>query len=142
MTQRALIIDDRARRRVGKVVRHAMKRENWYNPRAPGWLNRIPGHDTRHKVYLDDFRCVFSYTIDSANNRVVRHLSISVPSDKYPHPAAVKTIAKLFRFTGDINLAEEDSFFSFPSDWEIAVKNDGPIDDHCIVVGQDTGIKP
>lgn len=24
----------------------------------------------------------------------------------------------------------------------IAVKKDGPIDDHCIVVGQDTGIVP
>ncbi|MBW2288644.1 MAG: hypothetical protein JRG90_12560 [Deltaproteobacteria bacterium] len=135
--QRHLNLDSDALSKVRRVVNHAKKKANWFNPSVPGWINRIPGHDRKHQIKLNDFRCVFSYTVDRANHKVVRHLSVSVPSEHFPHPVAVKFIASLFGFSGSDGELTED----FPSDWHVHVKNDGPIDDHCIVVGQDTGIR-
>ena len=134
---RILELSPAAKRKVAKIVAHAKKRKNWYRPNAVGWMSKIPGHDKRHQCKLNTFRCVFSYSVDMANNRVVRHLSISVPSEKYPNTVAVIEIAKMFGFTG----AGEAMGEKFPDDWIVHLKADEPIDDHCIVVGQDTGIQ-
>ena len=135
---RILDISPAAKRRAAKVVAHAKKRVNWYNPSVAGWMNRIPGHDRRHQCKLNTFRCVFSYTVDTAQNKVMRHLTVSVPSEKFPNPVAIKEIAKMFGFTG----AGEAVAATFPEDWYVNIKEDHQVDDNCIVVGQDTGIKP
>lgn len=138
MSVRFLELGDRAARKAKKVVNHAKKKANWYNPKAPGWMSKIPGHDRRHICKLNDFRCVFSYTIDQDNNLVVRHLTISVPGKNYPNPHAVIAIARLFGFTGKPPEGE-----MFPPDWAVGPKQDGPIDDHCIVAGQViAGLRP
>ena len=138
LTIRILDLGDQSLRKTAKVAAYAKKKVNWYNPRVAGWMSKIPGHDPRSQCELNDYRCVFSYTIDSERRKVFRHLSISVPSENYANPIAVKTIASMFGFTGSDG-AHDDNF---PEDWVIRVKKDGPIDDHCIVVGQDTGLQP
>ena len=138
MTMRVLDLGERSKRKAQKVANYAKKKANWYNPRLSGWMSRIPGHNPESQCKLGDYRCVFSYTIDSERDKVFRHLSISVPSKDFAHPAAVKTIASMFGYTGSDGVPNDD----FPTDWIVHIKKDGPIDDHCIVVGQDTGIKP
>ena len=119
MKVRALLLDDRLKRKVAKVVKYAKQRKNWYDPSVPGWMSKIPGHNPRHQCQLDTFRRVFSHTVDTANT------------------AVVKVIAKLFGFTG----SDDELDANFPNDWYVNVKQDGPIDDHCVIVGQDTGVK-
>lgn len=138
MAMRILELSPNSKKKALKIVKHAKKRAHWFNPRTPGWLNKIPGHDPRHVCKLNDYRCVFSYTHDTEQGKVFRHLSISVPSKDYANPAAVKVIASMFGFTGSDGIPNDD----FPDDWVVRVKEDGPIDDHCIVVGQDTGLRP
>jgi len=135
---RLLEISPAAKRRAQKVVAHAKKKANWFNPKLPGWMSKIPGHDRKHQVALNSFRCVFSYTIDTDRNTVHRHLSVSVPGGKWPHTIAVKEIAKMFGFTGASEAVDDD----YPKDWVVHLKKDDPVDDDCIVLGQDTGIKP
>jgi hypothetical protein len=135
---RILELSPAAAQKARKVVEHAKKRKNWYDPVSPGWLNRIPGQDRRYQCMLNSFRCVFSYTLDRKKAMVMRHLSISVPSGKFPHPMAVKEIGVLFGFTEVTDSVPG----GFPQDWLVMMKNDGPIDDRCIVVAQDAGIKP
>ncbi len=133
---RILEISPAAKRKAAKVVAHAKKRKNWYNPNVAEWAQRIPGHDKNHQCKLNTFRCVFSYTI-LEEGRVVRHLTVSVPGGKFPHTLAVREIAKMFGFTGASENIEE----KWPEDWIVQVKQDDPIDDDCISIGQDTGIK-
>lgn len=138
MTIRILELGERAERKARKVVTYAKKKAHWYNPRVAGWMSRIPGQQAESQCKLNDYRCVFSYTIDSERDKVFRHLSISVPSEDYANPTAIKTIAEMFGFTGSDGIINDD----FPEDWILHVKKDGPIDDHCVVVGQDTGLRP
>ncbi len=135
---RILELSPAAKRKAAKVVAHAKLRRHWYNPHSAGWLGRIPGNDKSHQCKLNTFRCVFSYTINTSFTEVMRHLSISVPSEKFPNPVAVKEIAKMFGFTG----AGETTDADYPSDWVVHIQKDHQVDDDCIVVGQGTGIKP
>ena len=137
MELRILHVNRKNREKVNRVVNHAKMKKNWYDPSVPGWMNNTPGHDRKHQCKLNDFRCVFSYTVDAQNKKVVRHLSISVPRENYPSPWSVKAIAELFGFTG-----KPEPGADFPKDWALHVKKDDPVDDDCIVIGQDTGIRP
>jgi hypothetical protein len=123
---RPLVIDEGARAAVGKVVAHALERENYYEPgQSPG---QAPGDDARHVVLLNTYRCVFSITKDP-EGKLYRHLSISVPArGKYPNPFAVFAIAELFGFTGWDGRTPEAP----PEDW-IAGPNP---DEQCVVVAQ------
>lgn len=119
---RALLIDDAARAKVAEVEEFAFK--NWYRP---GKSETIPGDDERHLVMLNTYRCVFSYTLSPQDN-LWRHLSISVPSEHYPNPFIVYTIAELFGFTGwnGQNVAPA------PPGWRVAINET----ERCIVLAQ------
>jgi len=124
---RALVIDDAAKQAVMDVVVHASKPENFYVVGPGGSTNRKPpGDDPRFCVKLNTFRCVFSFT--RADGKVWRHLSISIPSEKYPHPFAVWTIAEMFGFTGWNGISQKP-----PDSWLCRLSEE----EHCIVVAQE-----
>lgn len=118
---RALIIDEETRAKVSAVEEFADS--NWYRP---GRSETVPGDDPRHTVMLNTYRCVFSYT--AMRGALFRHLSVSVPSDKFPNPIAVYAIAELFGFTGWDGQSEEP-----PETWMLNVNKV----EHCIVVAQE-----
>lgn len=138
---RILVIDEQVRCDVERLVDYAKQRENWYNARdrSAGWMERLPGHNEKlnYKIH-DGYRCVFSYTFDSKQKTVYRHLSISVSGEHYPSPEAVLMIGNLFGFTGEVT--NEDR--KFPDSWGIELNTGGVIDDHCIVVAQETDLVP
>lgn len=134
---RFLELSPRVKSKADRVVAHARKREHWY---VPGTNQIIPGGDRRHTLMLDSYRCVFSYTVSERPERVVyRHLSISVPSQSWPHPVAVKQIGRLFGFTG---VAEEDLTADIPPSWLVHINKDHPTDGNCIVVVEKTDLTP
>lgn len=90
MTMRPLIIDNHARAEVARVIAHA--EAHHYRKGQP-----VPGDDPAFVVYLNTYRCVFTFT--DTVGILWRHLSISVP-ERYPNPAAAFMIADLFGFTG------------------------------------------
>lgn len=94
---RALVMDDFAKAAVKRVVDFATLPENWYQP---GVSSFVPGDDSRFVAHLKHgFRCAFTIT-QFPDGLVLRHLSISVDSEKYPHIAAAFSIAEMFGFTG------------------------------------------
>lgn len=96
---RALLLDEDARAKIQGVLEFAHKPENYYIIGPGGFsLQRPPGDDPRHVVHLNTFRCVFS--VSKADGKLWKHLSVSVPGNKYPNPFAVYTIAQEFGFTG------------------------------------------
>jgi hypothetical protein len=145
MPVRVLQLNDRNKARVSKVVAHSKKKRNWYlaGPGGKYSPGSVPGRDKRHCCQLDSYRCVFSYTC--SDDKVWRHLSVSVDKGKsLPHPAAVHVIAHLFGFSGsstDLPPTEEEAF-NFPTSWLIQVRQDHPVDDDCIVIAEDTGLRP
>jgi hypothetical protein len=90
------MIDDIARADAARVVSYA--REHIYRPFGDVAADP-PGDDPKHVARFNTFRAVFSITEDRAR-RQFRHLSVSIPSKKLPHPAAVFMLADLFGFTG------------------------------------------
>jgi hypothetical protein len=118
---RPLIIDEEARAKVAAVEEFAYS--NWYRP---GQSELVPGDDPRHTVQLSTYRCVFSYT--KMPSGLFRHLSISVPSEKYPNPFAVYAIADLFGFTGWDGTSEEP-----PAGWMLRANQE----EHCVVLAQE-----
>lgn len=123
---RALVIDDAAKETARRVVEFAIKPENWYRVDGGSGLNEgivIPGSDLRYGCKLNTFRCVFSITKSAQGTW--RHLSISVPSEHYPNPFAVYTIAELFGFKGWNGITED-----LPANWQVAVNPQ----EHCIVM--------
>lgn len=122
---RALVIDEQAHS-VAKAIRSfAELPANWYRP----WTEKSPppGDNENYVCQLDSFRCVFSITEDGQGN-LWRHLSISVPSEKYPHPIAAFWIAELFGFTGYDHSAEP------PREWIFRIDRK----EHCVVLGEQT----
>jgi hypothetical protein len=115
---RLLIIDDVARAEVRRVLAHA-EANHYY----PG--DATPGDDPRFVAKLGTYRAVFSFT--HADGVIYRHLSISVPSEKYPNPIAAFTIAELFGFTGHIENSDD-----VPEGWLLNVNKA----EHCIVIAQ------
>lgn len=118
---RPLIIDGKARAKVAKVLAHAEK-HHYYPEKLP----LPPGNDPNFVTHLSTYRCVFSFT--HIKGHIYRHLSISVPSKKFPNPAAAFAIADLFGFTG-----YDEKHLDVPGlDWMIQI-NDS---DHCVVIAQ------
>ena len=98
MKLRHLVIDDTARAKIAAVIAHAEK--NHYEHGAP-----LACYDPRYVAELNTYRAVFTFT--KTDGKLFRHLSVSVPGDKYPNPVAVFTIAHEFGFTGyDHNQAD------------------------------------
>lgn len=123
---RALVIDDTAKAKVAKVLTYAEEPRHHYFVGAGAKTWQIPpGDNPQHVAHLDSFRCVFSIT--KADGETWRHLSISVPSEKYPNPFAAYTIAEMFGFTG-----WDGKSIDFPAGWIGKVSEE----EHCIVLGQ------
>lgn len=120
---RVLEINDEAKAKVMRVRNFAEQKVNWYYGHGP-----VPGDNPRYVCHLNDFRCVFTLTVGDSGLHY-RHLSISVPSENYPHPAAAWTIAELFGFTG----WDGRSFDKVPADWAAIVNPE----EHCVVLAQE-----
>jgi hypothetical protein len=116
---RALVIDDTSRDRARAIVAYAET-----HPYHIGGAS--PGNDPGCVAQFGTYRTVFSFT--HAEGRVFRHLSVSVPSQKLPHPVACFAIASLFGFTGwdpETNAA--------PDGWQVAPHPS----EHCVVLIQE-----
>ena len=123
---RALVIDETAKEKVKAVTDFAWRPENYYRVAKDGFtFQRPPGDDPRHVALLDTFRCAFSITTQGKDT--FRHLSISVPSEKYPNPFAAFTIAEMFGFTG-----WDGRSGKMPEGWLGRVSEE----EHCIVLAQ------
>jgi hypothetical protein len=119
---RVLELNDEARARVMRVRRHAEQPENFYHLAGP-----VPGDDPHFICHLNSYRCVFTISV-AFDGFHYRHLSISVPSAKYPNPFAAWTIAELFGFTGWDGL----NYQRVPSDWQVHVSRE----EHSVVMAQ------
>lgn len=117
---RPLIIDDQAKREAARVISHA--EQHHYRP----GIDPIPGDDDRYVARLGTYLVVFTFT--HAEGLIWRHLSVSVPSDKYPNPFAVFAIAQLFGFTG----YDESKPDKPGEDWRVDVSSR----EHCVLVVQ------
>jgi hypothetical protein len=117
---RPLLVDDEAKAKVARVVEYAEAHHH-----IPGEF--VPGDNPNFVTTLDTYRCVFTFTHNSG--KVWRHLSISVPSEKYPNPAAAFMIATLFGFTG----WDERTIDVAPKGWGIGIHKH----EHCIVLAQE-----
>jgi len=125
---RVLSISDENKAEVARVLEFASKKENHYKPFAvKDAALSVPGDDLRYVAQLDSFRCVFTITEDS-DGKTWKHLSISIPSEKYPHPLAAFTIATLFGFKGWDGHTEDE----VPVGW-VANANEH---EHCVTLGQ------
>lgn len=124
---RVLDLNETNVKKVVDVVNYAVIPKHWYKPfeRYEAKLN-VPGDNKRHIAQLNDFRCVFSITQDRTG-KLYRDLSISVPSDKYPHQLAAFTIAGMFGFTG------WDGGLLPPEQWLIRVDEQ----EHCVRLCQE-----
>jgi hypothetical protein len=110
MNTRPLLIDDDARERAARIVRHA--EEHHY---IPGEGVTPPGLDDNFCGMFNTFRVVFSIT--RMGPIAARHLSVSVPGEHYPNPYAVFTLAELFGFTGWDGRSERP-----PKTWAIGME--------------------
>jgi len=103
VTIRILNVNDEAREKVARIVEYASKPENLYVPSFPVHKGPTPGDNPNHTTWLNDFRCVFSFTRTPSG--AYRHLSISVDHGKttaLPNPMMAQEIALLFGFTGEL----------------------------------------
>jgi len=122
---RRLTIDDAAKAKAARIVSYAMDHP-YYSGRAG---QPVPGDNPNYTAKFDSYRAVFTFT--HHGGEVYRHLSLSVPSSRYPHLAAAFTIATMFGFTGwDARTIDRP-----PEGWDIAVNEV----DHCIVLVQSCG---
>lgn len=120
-----LIVDANYITACKKVVNFAAKGRNWYRPKEgkPPPCD-LPGYS----IQLLSYRCVFSFTVHE--RALYRHLSISIPNEKYPNPFAFLAIAKMFGFTGWDGKNDRP-----PRDWFFDVNER----EHCIVAAQIVG---
>lgn len=109
-----------------KVASYASEQAHWYRP---GESERSPGDIPEHVLRLGTYRCVFSYT--TLNEKVFRHLSISVPvKGKLPNPIAAYEIASLLGFTG---WSMQEGEMMLPKGWQAAAHPK----DNCVVLAQE-----
>jgi hypothetical protein len=123
----ALVINEKTRNVVWDVVNYASHPDHWYWPQRG---DAPPATNPEHVVMLNSFRCLFNFTAGAdsqGRGRLIRHLSISVPSKNYPHPCAILEIARLFGFTGWDGMTELP-----PKDWLVYVSTL----EHSVVVSQ------
>lgn len=90
---RPLLLDDAAKARAAEIVAYA-ERHHY----VPGPDARTPGDDPELVGVFGTFKVVFSFS--HLDGLLARHMTISVPGDKYPHEVAVFALADLFGFTG------------------------------------------
>jgi len=123
---RALVIDAEAKEKVAQVMAYA--RQHIYHPGADAV---VPGSVPGHVCYLTGYRCVFTYTKSPETGKLYRHLSVSVPSEKFPNPAAMAIIAGLFEFSGaDQGLEARLE----AGKWMMRIEKEEP---HCIVLAEE-----
>lgn len=129
----ALVIDDESKAAAQKLADFAAEKENWYRP-GDDWF---PGQKPEYTLVLSDhYRVCFSWTADPSNEFVYRHLTMSVPGDKMPHPVAVFTIARMLGFTG----TEDEVVTNPPENWIVGVH---PYEEGVIIVAEPIeGVKP
>jgi len=120
---RALVIDDDTITKVKQVIAYA--RSHVY---YPGISESIPGDVAGHIVYINSYRCVFSFTKENGEaGRLYRHLSISIPSKDYPHPIAISAIAGVFEFTESERGVQQRVR---DGAWSVGINKN----EHCVVV--------
>lgn len=126
---RVLAINEAVKAQAQAVVDFAVRPENHYKPfNGKDVELNIPGDDERYALRIPQgYRAVFSITEDR-EGKLWRHLSVSIPGGKYPHPFAVWTIADLFGFKGWDGRYEVP-----PKEW--IVQPDDGAGERCIVVG-------
>jgi hypothetical protein len=99
----------------------AHARQNIYKP---GQTTTVPSDDPCFVLHIPDgFRCVFTYTAGN-NGSLYRHLTVSVPGERYPSPEATVVIAQMFGFSKGLGA------FEIPQSWQMGMHKD----EHCIVV--------
>lgn len=118
---RPLIIDAHAKAQAQRVMDYAAL--NHYRPGETTW---VPGDNANFVATFDTYRVVFTFS--EMGGRVYRHISISVPSQHYPNPAAVFALADLFGFTG----WDQKTIDKPPDGWLVHINED----EHCIAVAQ------
>jgi hypothetical protein len=104
---RALVLNDEIRGEIGRIVKHAKE-----NPVPLAVIKEIMagnaspvGDNPQHVCTIPvGYRAVFS--IEEHPGGWMRHISISVPGGKLPHPAAIESIAKEFGFADSIEDCE------------------------------------
>jgi len=69
---------------------------------------------------------VFTHT--RVGHKVYRHLTVSVPSEKFPNPIAAYSIAEMFGFVG-----WDGTSYGMPDGWQGATNQE----EHCIVLAQE-----
>ena|SRR5260221_13785038 len=119
MNIRPLVIDDNARAEARRVLDYATS-----HPYQVG--NPTPGDNPCYTAHFNTYRAVFTYT--HVGRKVYRHLTVSVPSEKYPSPIAAYSIAVLFGFIG-----WNGTSYGMPDGWQGVVNEK----DHCIVLAQE-----
>lgn len=124
---RGLVITDEIKQKIKDQVAWAEKPENWYYPELDP---KPPGDKPKFVMHLEvGYRVV--YTLTAMTKGKFRHISISVPSSKYPHQVAAFTIATMFGFTGG---GEVEGMTLEPGkDWMMHVNKN----EHCIVIAQE-----
>lgn len=88
-----LLLDDTAKARAAEIVAYAEKHHYVPSPGA-----QAPGEVAGFVGMFGTYRVVFSFS--HLDGLLARHMTISVPGDKYPHEVAVFALADLFGFTG------------------------------------------
>lgn len=127
--KRILTLSDEVKEKAAALAEFASRRENWY---FGGESDFVPGDNPDYVLRMNDYRCVFTYTL--ADSKLYRHLTISVPGKNYPHPAAVLTVAHMFGFTGaKLAHGTDDVVAEAGEDWQMAAKEA----ERCIVVVQE-----
>ena len=122
---RPLVIDRTQKRAVRHLVAFAESAGNWYRPTRDEW---VPGDREEYCLHLNTYCCVYTHTVIGSTH--YRHLSISVPSDNFPHPTAVYTIAHMFGFAG---AKMTDEIAVEPGEeWLLNVNKE----EHCIVIAE------
>lgn len=126
---RALIVGPDERAAIGRLVEYAKEPGHHY---IPGRTKVVPGDDPAFVVQVPDgFRCVF--TITKHNGQLFRHLTVSVPTEKYPSPEACVMLAKEFGFTTKQPETNFDLISRMEDGWMVSMGHEG---EHCIVLAQ------
>jgi len=132
MNLRPLVLDDAFKAECQRLRDFAADPKNWYvlgDDMKPPFL---PGDKPEYVLQTDfGYRVVLTIThVPTKKPKPFRHLSVSVPGDKAPHPIAVFTFAHHLGFTG---ATVTDDAVTEPGPWALAQDED----EGCIVVQQD-----
>jgi hypothetical protein len=126
---RPLVIDDALKAECRRLREFAEVPRNWY---VVGKTTLVPGDKPEYVIETEfGFRVVFTITHAPFHKPdPFRHMSISVPGDKFPHPVVVWTIAHHLGFTGaDV---QDDVVLEPAETWGVAMDRD----ERCMVVQQ------